>query len=98
MNAQDETELTPDNRRLFDRLMKAGWLEQLTDLPHDANKGLHWVKYANSEHPDGYSKLLAFNLLYAELCKGGPLTEDDLLMIEVLGEYLRKKNRGTDSN
>lgn len=94
----DETRLTPDDRKLFDRLMKAGWLEQLTDTPHDANKGLHWVKYQNPNQPDGYSKLMAFNLLYAELCKGGPLTDDDLLMIEVLGKHLRDRNRGTDSN
>jgi hypothetical protein len=94
----DETELTPDNRRLFDRLVKAGWLEQLIDRPYDANKGLHWVKDSNPGNPDGYAKLVAFNALYAELCKFGPLTLDDLLMIEVLGQHLRDKNRDLGSN
>jgi len=89
-------EITPEAKRVFDRLVKAGWLEQLTDRPHNPNKGLHWIDDPDEPGKNGYAKLLAFNLLYSELIRFGPLTTDDLIMIEALGKTLRESNR--DSN
>ena len=88
----DNTDITPELRRVLDRLVSAGWLEQVTDRPNDPIKGLHWIKDPTPGKPEGNAKLIAFNLLYAELCRYGPMTLDDLLVIEAFGKTVRDSN------
>jgi len=86
--SENEYNFTPDNSRMFDILVKAGWLENVTNHPGDPIKDLHWVKDKGDPAKDGYARFLAFNVLYSELCRFGHITEDDLLMLSVLQKHL----------
>jgi hypothetical protein len=73
---------------VFDILVSAGWLENLTDHPGDPIKSLQWRKDANDPETDGYARFMAFNLLYSQLCRFGPITADDLQIMAVLQKEL----------
>ena len=84
--------LNPDHRRMFDILVKAGWLENVIDHPGDPIKDLKWVRDKEDPSKDGDKRFLTFNVLYSELCRFGTITENDLLMISEFAKHLRKSN------
>jgi len=78
----NEYELTPEAKAVFDRLVKAGWLDNVRDNPNSPSKQLLW--YVDEESPanSGYNRFMAFYRLYREFCKAGPCTPADLLAFE----------------
>lgn len=89
----NRNEMTPEAQRVLDRLVKAGWLENVRDNPSDPNKGLLWYVDANEPANCGYPKLLAFYKLHAELCKSSPMTTEDLEYLRAFTEAVRESNR-----
>lgn len=94
----NENEITPEARSILDRLVKAGWLENVCDTPSSPNKRLLW--YVNPSNPadSGYPRFLAFYKLYSELRKAGPLTSEDLLFLEAFAKSVLEGNRDNPNN
>lgn len=88
----NSNEMAPEAKQVLDRLVKAGWLENVRDNPSDPNKGLLWYVDADEPANCGYPKLLAFYKLHTELCKGGPMSAEDLEYLRAFTDAVRKSN------
>lgn len=86
----NEYELTPEAKAIFDRLVKAGWLDNVRDNPNSPNKQLLWFVDPAVPANSGYNRFIAFYKLYREFSKAGPCTADDLRAFESFAESVLK--------
>lgn len=91
----DRYEITPEAKAMFDRLVKAGWLENIRDNPNDPSKGLLWYVDENKPANNGYNRFLAFYKLYLEFRKAGPLTPNELAAFESFAKSIVANGRGS---
>lgn len=75
-----------EERNIYDRLVAAGWLENVA-VPSPEKRNLVWFV---SDNPleCGNRKIILFAGLYRELLKGGPMGENELNLIRQLGEAI----------
>src|ERR1043165_8392417 len=78
----NQYELTPEARAIFDRLVKAGWLENVRDNPASPSKQLLWFVDPATPANNGYNRFMAFYKLYLEFSNAGPCTSSDLVAFE----------------
>jgi hypothetical protein len=90
----DKYEITPEARAVFDRLVKAGWLENVRDNPDRPSKGLLWYVDENEPANNGYNRFLAFYKLYQEFCKAGPVAPNELTAFESFAQTVVADDRG----
>ena len=83
-----KNEIGEHTKLLFDRLVQAGWLDNVIDPPNSPIKELRW--FWDSENPanNGRSRFLAFYTLYLEFGRLGPVTREDWLCFEGLAESM----------
>jgi hypothetical protein len=89
-------------KKLYDRLVKAEWVENVRDTESQHQAGvreheLTWLKTSNPlEH--GEYKMMTFSKLYRELLKGGPMSPEELNLILVMGKAfaIQKELEGFD--
>jgi hypothetical protein len=96
MSQEDDfsiSNISPEFKKLADRLVASGWLENVTDNPKTPDKKLHWYTDPQDPVKDGYARFLTFNLLLQELTKEEPMTEDDLIAIPCLLKALRASGK-----
>jgi len=86
----DEYELTPEAKAIFDRLVRAGWLENIRDNPSSPSKQLLWYVDPTVPANSGYNRFMAFYKLYLEFTKAGPCTSDDLRAFESFAKSVLK--------
>lgn len=92
----DKYKITPEAKAMFDRLVKAGWLENVRDNPNDPSKGLLWYVDETKAANNGYNRFLAFYKLYLEFRKAGPLAPSDLKAFESFAESIVASGHGLD--
>jgi len=68
---------------LYDRLVIAGWIENVIEKS-ESETVIMWSKGAR-EADHGQRKLIIFAMLYRELSKAGPISQQDLDLLVSMG-------------